>query len=316
MYAVFFVTLSIGVIESAFNSALNAIIPDTLPQDRIQKGNSLFQGIGGALGMAGNALGGVLFTVTGGAFVFLIRGACHLAAAIAALFLSVPNRSPAPDATFSYRGFLGEVKEGFRFIWMNKGLRNQTVIYMLSNLLFPMVMLGLPFLVTDIMKLDSAFYGYLLSMITLSSIVGYFVFGSLRLTERQNYAAMCVVFFVKPLVFLLLAYTTNVYCVFVLFAVLSSSMAISRLINTSFKQIVIPRELRGRVFGTENSINGALVPVSFAFGGFVIDLLGKDISRIFFIVFVSYTFLAIVFTLSRTIRQFYLPSALDAVPPS
>jgi MFS transporter, DHA3 family, macrolide efflux protein len=312
VYAVFAVTLLIGVIDSAFNSALNVITPEILTKDVIQKGNSVFQGVGGALGIVGNALGGILFAKLGGAFVILIRGISHLSTACVSLFLSVPHKaSPDDGQAFSYKGFITEVKEGFLFIWANNGLRNQTVINMLSNLLFPMVMLGLPFLVTDVMKLDDAFYGYLLSVITLSSIVGYVAFGSLRTTEKQNYVVICGIFFIKALLFLLLSVTTHVFLVFILFAALSSCMAISRLINTSLKQKVIPAKLRGRIFGTENSINGALVPLSFAFGGIIIDLLHKNILLLFLIIFVLYAVLAMMFVLSGTIRQFYLTSPPD-----
>lgn len=316
VYAVFAVTLLLGVVDSAFNSAMNVITPEILRAEDIQKGNSLFQGIEGTLGMIGNALGGILFATLGAAWVFLIRGLSHLSAAFAGLFLSISHKSTGPGQVFSYTGFLGEVREGFRFIWENKGLRNMTIISMVSNLFFPMVILALPFLIADVMKLSDAFYGYLMSVITLSSIVGYLVFGSLRTTGKQNYRVICGIFFAKALVFLLLSITTNVWLVFLLFAVLFSSMAISRLINTSLKQIVIPAELRGRVFGTENSINGALVPVSFAFGGLIIDLLQKNTSLLFFIIFVLFAVLAVLFASSGTIRRFYLPAATSAGPAS
>jgi hypothetical protein len=85
-------------------------------------------------------------------------------------------------------------------------------------------------------------------------------------------------------------------------------MAISRLINTSLKQKVVPDKLRGRVFGTLDSINGALAPLSFAIGGVVIDLLNKNLFILFFTIFAVYTVLAVVFVVSGTIRRFYLSS--------
>ncbi len=308
VYALLTATVLLAAIDSAFSSALNVITPEILSKREIQRGNSLLQGVSGTLGMLGNGLGGILFAMFGAPLVFLIRGISHLFAATAGLFLSVPDKSSALKPSFSYRTLIAEVKEGFLFIWANKGLRNLMVVYMLSNLLFPMVMLGAPFLITDVMKLSEAFYGYLMSVITLSSIVGYLIFGSLRLTEKQNYMVICWTFFVEAMVFLALSFTVNTYLVFLLFAVLSSCMAVSRLINTSLKQIVIPEEIRGRVFGTESSINGILVPVSFAIGGFIIDLLKKNIGLLFSIIFVLYTLLAIAFVLSTAIRQFYLTS--------
>lgn len=315
VYAVVAGTLLLGVVDTAFNAALVVVTPEILRKEDIQKGNSIFQGVEGALGMIGNALGGLFFAVFGGALAFLVRGLSHLAAAVAGLFLSIPHKPAGAGQAFSYRGFLREGQEGFRFIWANKGLRNQTIVYMLSNLLFPMVMLALPFLITDEMKLDDAWYGYLMSVITLSSIVGYLAFGALRTTRKQNYAAICWTFFIKALVFLLLSLTTNTPSVFALFAVLFSCMAVSRLINTSLKQIVIPEEIRGRVFGTDNSINGALIPVCYAVGGIAVDLLKQNISLLFFIVFVFYSVLAVVFVTSGSIREFYLASSPDGEQP-
>jgi MFS transporter, DHA3 family, macrolide efflux protein len=308
VYAVFFVTILMGIVDSAFSSALNSIIPEILTEEKIQKGNSLFQGAGGVLAMVGNALGGIFFSVFGGALAFLMNGISYLSAAFASLFLSAGHKNPEKKPAFSYKSFLRETKEGFLFIWANKGLRNQTIIYALSNLLFPTVMLSLPFLIEDVMKLKSVYYGYLLSILTLSSIAGYFVFGLFKTTEKQNYVVICVIFFIEALLFLFLSFTANVFFVFVLLALLSSCMAISRLINTSLKQKVIPDQLRGRVFGTLDSINGGLVPLSFALSGIIIDLINKNILMLFSIIFGLYTLLAIAFVFNRPIRHFYLNS--------
>lgn len=308
VYAIFLVTACMGIIDSAFNAALNSVIPVVLPKEKVQKGNSLFQGAGGVVAMAGNALGGIFFTVLGGAMAFLVNGVSYLCAALATGFMSLRDASPRKKGSFSGAEFAAEMKEGFLFIWGNRGLRDQTIVYTLSNLFFPMVMLALPFLVEDVMKLKGSYYGYLMSVLTLSSIVAYFVFGSLKTSSRQNYAVICALFFIEAAVFLFVSFARNTVIVFALFSVLSGCMAISRLINTSLKQKVIPDKLRGRVFGTLDSINGALAPLSFAIGGVVIDLLNKNLFVLFFMIFAVYTVLAVVFVLSRPIRHFYLNS--------
>ncbi len=58
------------------------------------------------------------------------------------------------------------------------------------------------------------------------------------------------------------------------------------------------RQAQGRVFGTLDSINGALAPLSFAVGGVIIDLLNKNLFILFFVIFAVYTVLAVVFVLS------------------
>ncbi|NLT24252.1 MAG: MFS transporter [Syntrophorhabdus sp.] len=308
VYAVFVVTACMGIIDSVFNAALNSIIPVVLPKEKVQKGNSLFQGAGGVLAMAGNALGGIFFTVLGGALAFLVNGVSYLCAALWTGFMSLTDARPGKKTSFSCAEFAAETKEGFRFIWGNRGLRDQTIVYTLSNLFFPMVMLALPFLVEDVMRLKGSYYGYLMSMLTLSSIIAYFVFGALKTSNRQNYAVICVLFFIEAAIFLFISFARNTVIVFALFSILSGCMAISRLINTSLKQKVIPDKLRGRVFGTLDSINGALAPLSFAVGGVVIDLLNKNLFILFFVIFAVYTVLAVVFVLSRSIRHFYLDS--------
>lgn len=307
VYAVFCVTACMGIIDSTFSAALNSIIPTILTKENVQKGNSLFQGAGGVLAMVGNALGGIFFTVLGGTLAFMINGLSYLSAAFASMFLSVRrgNRKTTPVAS-SFKGFIGETKEGFEFICANKGLRNMTIVYTLSNLFFPAVMLALPFMVEDVMKLGNVYYGYLLSILTLSSIVGYFVFGMFRTTEKQNYAVICGIFFVEAMLFLFLSLTTNVVLVFGSLALLSLCMAVSRLINTSLKQKVIPEALRGRVFGTLDSVNGGLAPLSFALSGVIIDVLNKNILLLFFIISMVYGLLAVAFVLNGPIRQFYL----------
>ena len=167
-------------------------------------------------------------------------------------------------------------------------------------------MLSLPFLVEDVLHLKSAYYGYLLSMLTLSSIAGYFFFGLFNTTEKQNYRVICSIFLIEALLFLFLSRSANVVSVFLLLSLLSLCMAVSRLINTSLKQKVIPEDLRGRVFGTLDSINGGLAPLSFVLSGIAIDLTGKNIMMLFSFIFGIYALLAIAFVLDRSIRRFYL----------
>jgi len=316
LYVLFAVTLCLGGIDAAFNTAMYAVIPTLLPPARVQKGNSVMQGVGGALTMAGNALGGLFFSLFGATPAFLLNGLSHLAAAAGGLFLGAAPGGAGERCAPARRHFMGEVKEGVLFILANKGLRNQTIVYALSNLLFPAVMLALPFLVEDVLKLGEAYYGYLMSVLTSSAIAGYFLFGLFKTTEKQNYRVICALFIVEALVFLLLAITVNVYLVFGLLALLSVCMAVSALINTTLKQQVIPAEFRGRVFGTLDSINGGLVPLSLALGGAVIDLLDKNISLLFLGIFVVYALLAVVFMLDRSIRGFYLSTAPQEGTPS
>ncbi len=306
LYIVFCVTLCMGIIDSAFNAALYSIIPLILKIDKIQKGNSLLQGSSGLLAMIGNALGGVFFSAFGGTLAFLLNGITYLSAAFSSLFITLEQKDSEKRYSTSYRSFIKDVKEGLLFIWANKGLRNQTIVYTLSNLFFPAVMIMLPFLVEDVMKLGEAYYGYLLSILTMSSIAGYFVYGMLKTTEKQNYIVICGVFILEAILFLFLSFSMNVYLVFGLLSLISVCMAVSRLINTSIKQKVIPEELRGRVFGTLDSINGGLVPLSLAGSGIVIDLLNKNILLIFFFIFIIYSVLALFFVLSRPIKNFYL----------
>jgi|GEM_PF-1724916 len=306
VYAVFVVTLCMGIIDSAFNAALYSIIPRILNNECIQRGNSMFQGVGGVLAMIGNALGGMIFAVTGGTLVFLLNGISYFTAAAAGLFLSFGPKQHAVAKRKVTRGFFGDVKEGFDFIWTNKGLRSQTIVYSLSNLFFPTVMLSLPFLIEDVLKFGTAYYGYLLSTLTLSSIVGYLGFGLLKTTDKQNYVVICVIFIAEALLFLLLSVTKNCYLDFALLALVSICMAISKLINTSIKQKVIPEALRGRVFATLDSINGGLVPLSFAVGGILIDKVHKNIPLIYGMIFGVYSVLAVWFVMSKSIRMFYL----------
>ena len=207
-----------------------------------------------------------------------------------------------------------EVKEGFVFILANKGLRNLTVIYALSNLLFPAVMLALPFLVEDVLKLGEAYYGYLMSVLTFSSIAGYLLFGLFKTTQMQNYRVICAIFIVEALLFLALAFTKDVCLVFALLALLSICMAVSGLINTTLKQQVIPAEFRGRVFGTLDSLNSGLVPLSLLMGGVLIDLLDKNVPLMFLGIFIVYAMLATAFLMDRPIRSFYLSVCPAAVP--
>ncbi len=130
VWMVFMVGIILGLSKAFFLPASASIMPDIIPKDDIEKGNSFYSMIGSSTRIIGNSVGGVLYKILGAPVMFLINGISYFISAISELFIDVPKINKKSDLTF-YK----ELKEGLKYTWNFKGLRKLLLIFSVVNFL-------------------------------------------------------------------------------------------------------------------------------------------------------------------------------------
>ena len=275
----------VGVVRAFFMPAVGALIPDLVPKEKLTAANSLNQlSIQGSL-FSGQALGGILFKAFGAALLFCIDGVSYLIAAVFTLFIPRDDRTVrSPEAAASaepssFRHFLGETAEGFRYVWGQKGQRDFLFAASILNFLAMTGFVLFPFYVERYLGVGKSWpswYGFLMSGVSVGMVVGFVGAGALRLTGQTRARGVLTALLLYPVFFGALALLRQP--VLALIAVVLGGMT-TGFINVylvTLAQASTPDALRGRVMAFLGILTGGLMPIGMALGGIAGDLTDKN----------------------------------------
>jgi len=277
----FVVSALVGILRAFFTPALSAAIPDLVPREKIPAANSLNQMSVQSSNLLGQALGGVLFQALGAAFLYLIDGLSFLFAGLCAALIRLPPRGDRPAQSRSFREFLSETADGFRYLWRQTGLRDFTLIASLVNFLGMPILVLFPFYVELFLKRDARWYGFLLAAIGAGSVAGFILAGARPQVGEARRRWIATAMILAPLFFGLLGFVTNAWAALGVAFLGGASLGVINVYLMSMVQMATPGEVRGRVLGVIMTLSAGLMPIGMVLGGVVGDLTNKNIPLIY-----------------------------------
>ncbi len=282
--AALFVTAVVsGAMGAAFRPAVGAALPDLVPTAHVQAANSLTQLSAQGSQFVGQAVGGVLFRALGAPLLFLADGISYMLSAASEVFIHIPQRLPAarPGLKAVARGYLADTGEGLRWIWRRTGMRTFLFATTAINFLFMPIVVLLPFYVTDVLHKGAAWYGFLLAALSLGSVVGLLLTGSIRLAGHGRARMLGGALLLTALSMGGLGLVRASAAALALMFAAGLLAAVINVTVLTLLQLSTPQELRGRVMGLVMALASAATPLGLAVGGVLGDLTGKAIPAIY-----------------------------------
>lgn len=177
-----------GICASVFNPAIESVLPDIVPSDNMIRANSAYQAATTGADVLGESLGGILYTVIGAPFMFLIDGISYLFSACTEVFLEIPKiERKGVKVTFRE-----DFREGLRFIWKYQGVVRIIGMSFLINYLFGVIrVLIIPWFAGE-EKLGMARYGILNGVQSVGLVAGMAVLTVITIRTEQKYRVYLV----------------------------------------------------------------------------------------------------------------------------
>lgn len=301
--ALFVVAIILGITGAFFNPAVAASIPDIVPRSKLAAANSLGQISLQVSTFIGQSIGGTLFKLLGAPVACLLNCLTYIYALVSKIFIRIPQQIPEAKENLKEKvqDYKGDLIEGFKYVWNNKGLRMLISVAAITNFFGTPILPLLPFYVKDVLHVGEEWYGILSAATGIGALIGFALVGVLKFPPRvRGWVMMLFIilmafgygilgFIGQPVVALILSFIGGLMSGFI-----SVNIALTL-------QLTTPSAIRGRVMALLTTLIGSLMPLGMGVGGYIGDLLNRNIP----LIFASCSALMVLFTVLAVLSKDY-----------
>ncbi len=177
LYVVAFLT---GILTVFFNVAYQAYLPGLVDRSRLSEGNTKLETSRSAAEVAGVSLGGFLIQVATAPVGILIDAVTFLVSGVSLCLIQTKEPAPAPKTTRP--AMWREIREGMSVAFGHRLLRPLVTCSAAMNLCYQALFAAFVLYVTEVLRLEPAFLGFILAAGSGAGILGAAIAG--RLAER------------------------------------------------------------------------------------------------------------------------------------
>ncbi len=281
-------------IAGAYQPSVQASVPALVSPEQFMAANSIINTISAFSSLVGPVLGGILYSTYGLKPVLLLCIICFLASAIMELFIKIPFIKQDRDIKM-WESIKQDFTESIHFIRRKKPVIGKGLIIVCGVNLFlsSMIIVGLPYMVTEVLAFDTALANTLYSLaqgaLATGGLVGGIISGiyakKLTIKKSGNLILICsICVFPMGMVLMfsqseLIAYMVMTACCF-LIMIVSTIFTVEMM---SFVQTETPQNLIGKVISVILTVSMCTQPI------------GNTLYGILFEVFKGYEFAVILF---------------------
>jgi MFS family permease len=275
-----------GIADALFFPAMNAIVPQVVPIERLPAANGLVQATGQLTTLIGPVLAGLLVVAVGTGAAFAIDAVSFGVATLALLAMrgghgrpvAVPaatdasTPTPATDAgPTASRGLLADIRAGWRYAVADPAIRTLLLLSAVFNLAINgPIAVGLPWLADQRFGADASTFGLLLAGFGLGALVGALLAGSLDRAPRQGTLLLTIAGGLG-LGMAAIGLAAQPTVVLAILAVMGLGIGYINVVVMAWLQAHVEPTMIGRVMGLAMLASFGLGPISLAAAGALVD---------------------------------------------
>ncbi|MFS8628579.1 MAG: MFS transporter [Limnochordales bacterium] len=250
--------------------ALQASIAQLVPEQALNRANSLFQMAEAGANLIAPAVGGALVAWLGaGAAVAVSALTCAVAAATLLLVALPPLRSRAEAGAAPRRNLFRELGDGLAYLWTGQRM----LFFMLCTFAlvnFALAPIGplLPFVAQHRLGTDAGGLGLLMTGFPAGTLAGALIISAVGSRLRRGLGVVWGIT-VVGLLLAAVGQTQSLWVAVAAFAAMGVAISVVNVCSSGLFQTLVPQEMQGRVFAVRSSIAQAASPVSLALVGAV-----------------------------------------------
>jgi MFS family permease len=258
---VYLARIVLGAADAFLRPAYTAIIGDLVPADVLRAGNAA-RLLGRSLArIVGPAAGGIAVALGGPALAFGINSLTFVFS-----FATLLLASPARRAVASSVSLLGDIRQGFTYVFSVRWLWTTTLYFMVVNFAYAgQAGVMTPLLVRDVLSGDAETFGVMRSAYGVGTILASIVIA--QLAVRHPGRVMFAFELMAGVVVLAIGLLPVLPTVVVAMALMGAGLACSTVIWEALLQRHVPEQMLGRVSSIDllgNSLINPMAPIAAA----------------------------------------------------
>ena len=163
-------------ISGTYQPAVQASIPLLVSSDKYMVGNAVINQVNTLANLIGPAFGGVVFQFYGINPILVASIICFAFSAIMEIFIHIPyEKRPREQGVFAVAK--NDLQDSYRFVKNEKPIFLSVVflVCMFNLVLSSVLIVGLPILITEVLKMPDTLYGFSQSALSLGGLCGGFL---------------------------------------------------------------------------------------------------------------------------------------------
>jgi len=246
--------LALNAIQGLYMPAVQAAVPALAPTEKLVPANSVTSMINMFSSMAGMAVAGILYERFGLYPILYVSAGCFAITAVMDLLIRIPYKKPESTGSITHI-VKSDLMQSFIFITKEMPIiaKCAFVGFLLQLTLVPMVIVGIPVLITQHLDFGMDFVGYSQSFMMIGGLVGSVTAGALGTKLRLG--KLPFVLFISGLIFgmigLPFVFNTPAFAAYIFITIATAvAMAIMQMVNIplfAYVQAETPSDLIGKV---------------------------------------------------------------------
>ena len=270
-------------IAGAYQPSVQASIPALTNQDNFMAANSIINTISSFASLMGPVLGGILYSAYGLKPVLWVCMVCFLMSAVMEIFIKIPFQKQTSGGGI-LKTARTDFAESIRFIREEKPVIGKAVLVICGINLFlaAMIIVALPYLITEVLNLDASqanrLYGFAEGALAAGGLAGGIGAGifanKLAIYKSGNLVIACAVC-VFPISVSLILFSSAIINYIVITVCCFAIMVCSTIFTVqmmSFIQTETPQNLIGKVIAVILTVSMCAQPLGNAFYGVVFEI--------------------------------------------
>lgn len=321
--AILFVLGILGnVVGGIFSPASGALIPNIVPQDRLQQANAWFSIKGAVEGILGVVLAGILYAALPVHILFFMVGLCFMASGVSEMLIRYQHTPSAEQLTL--RLAVKDMGDGLRYLKTQKAILALLGAILFINFFYaPVASNFLPYFVrTELASAPSYLLDHLLTPELWNSVIGVCVgigslLGAAILSSRKQ-AEKCghtvsVTLCIEAAAIVSLAFAywllvdrfnlLNVFLVLFCCGCFATGLLISFInipITTALMRVV-DKEMLSKVNSITNIGSQGMIPIASVLAGAILQTLGSSV--LLFVCSLGFAVTAVLLLLNKPVRE-------------
>ena len=270
-------TFLLSSIQALYQPTVLSSIPLLMQKKDIGKANAIVNQVQSLSNIIGPALGGVFFNYFGIQFILIVAAFSFLFSAFVEVFMKIPELRVENDTSLLYR-IKQDTIDCFDYFKRKKILLKISILVALFNLFFEsMLIIGLPQIVLNYLKLNSTFYGLVQSAQSFGALLGGLLltlfFNRFKMNRSYLLFASTVIILL-PIPFILYLeipsiLSAMIICICCFFFMISST--IFSIMMISFIQSITPNILMGKIISYVYALTACARPLGQVMYGYLFE---------------------------------------------